>query len=358
MSLQKLDIYNVRNIRHASLNPSPKLNFIYGNNASGKSSLLEAVFILGRARSFRTPHIKQVINFNQNELIVSGKSLQKNGNSFQLGVQADDKEVQIRINQKDFQSRHDLAYALPIQLIDPKSYLLLDSGPQMRREFIDWGVFNDNESFLAVWRQFKKTLKQRNALLKTKKISDIEVWNKELVNYGTIVADLRLQYIKCLEPVFNAITEEFLSFETLTLNLLSGWHVSKGFKQSLADDLEKDIRYGFTHSGPHRCDFQVCIDARLAKDYVSRGQLKLLVLGLKLAQVKLLQRDQGSVGCLLIDDFTAELDLIQREKLLQLLSNLDFQVFMTATESQEFGDIGKHLNHKVFHMKHGQVKQL
>ena len=358
MSLQKLDIYNVRNILNASLTPSPGLNFIYGDNASGKSSLLEAIFILGRARSYRTIHIKQVINFNQNDLIVSGKSLQKNGSSFQLGIQTDGKEFEIRINQMPHQPRHQLAYALPIQLIEPKSYRLLDSGPQIRREFIDWGVFNDNENFLPAWRQFATALKQRNALLKMKRPGHIEVWNKELVNYGTIVAELRQQYIKRLESVFKTIIGEFLTFDTIVLNLLTGWDHEVGFEQTLIDDLEKDLRYGFTHSGPHRCDLQVSVNGWLARDYVSRGQLKLLVLGLKLAQVKLLQLEHSNVGCILIDDFTAELDSGNRDKLLKYLAHLDFQVFMTATELQEFGDINQIPVYKVFHVEHGQVKQL
>lgn len=356
MSLQKLDIYNVRNILNASLIPSSGLNFIYGKNASGKSSLLEAIFILGRARSFRTTHIKQAIHFAQKSLIVSGKSIQKNGSHCQLGVQLDGSDLEIRINQRPHQARHHLAYALPIQLIDPKSYRLLDSGPQIRREFIDWGVFNDNERFLFAWRQFKTALKQRNASLKIKRYQQIEVWNKELVNYGTIVADFRLQYITRLESVFKTISGEFLEIESIGFQLLSGWDHEKGFKQTLIEDLEKDLRYGFTHSGPHRCDLHVSVNGRLAKDYVSRGQLKLLVLALKLAQVKLMQLEQSNVGCVLIDDFTAELDSVHRDKLLNYLVRLEYQVFMTATELSEFGNITHIPNYKVFHVEQGQVK--
>lgn len=358
MSLQKLDIYNVRNILKASLNPSPGLNFIDGKNASGKSSLLEAIFILGRARSFRTPHLKQAVRFDSNSLIVSGKVIQKNGTPCQIGLQFDGQACEIRINQQPHQGRHQLAYALPIQLIDPKTYKLLDSGPQIRREFVDWGVFNDNENFLPAWRQYKTALKQRNALLKMRRSEHIEVWNKELFNYGTIVADFRQQYISRLETVFKAIIADFLHIETVGLNLLNGWDQGKGFVQALRSDLEKDIRYGFTHSGPHRADLQVSINGRLAKDYVSRGQLKLLVLALKLAQVKLLQLEYGNVGCILIDDFTAELDSNNRDKLLSYLSDLDYQVFMTATEFMEFGDISQIHNYKMFHVEQGEVKQV
>lgn len=358
MSLQRLDIYNVRNIVKASLAPSPGLNFIYGDNGSGKSSLLEAIFILGRARSFRTTHIKQVINFAQRQLIVSGRSLQKNGAVFQLGIMADGKELEIRINQAAQQPRHLLAYTLPIQLIDPKSYRLLDAAPPIRREFIDWGVFNDNERFLPIWRNYKKVLGQRNALLKTRSARHVEVWDKELVNYGTIIDELRKDYVNRLEPVFIEIIRQFIPFESIKLKVLSGWDPTKGFIQSVRDDIDKDIRYGYTHSGPHRCDLQLMVNDRLAKDYVSRGQLKLLVLGLKLAQVKLLTVELGNVGCILIDDFTAELDVSNRSKLLEYLSGLRYQAFITATESKEFGDIDNNSEYRVFHVEQNQVKQV
>ena len=101
-------------------------------------------------------------------MIVSAQILQANGNSLHLGIQLDSKNFEIRINQQSTQKRSDLAYALPLQLIHPKSYELLDAGPQLRREFLDWGVFNDDENFLPAWRNFKKALSQRNSLLKAK----------------------------------------------------------------------------------------------------------------------------------------------------------------------------------------------
>lgn len=358
MSLQKLDIYNVRNIQKTSLQPSPTLNFIYGRNGSGKSSLLEAIFILGRARSYRTNYLKQAISFDQNELIVSGQTLLDEGRHCQLGVQFTGKDYEIRINHLSNQSRHRLASALPIQLIDPKSYQLLDSGPQHRREFVDWGVFNYSEHFLPAWRNYKKALNQRNALLKLKRPSQLEVWNQELLNYGTIIADCRRVYIDLLEPVFNEIVHNFLQINSVVLNPFQGWDLAKGFDRSLIDDVNKDLKYGFTHSGPHRSDLYVSTNNGLVKDFVSRGQLKLIVLALKLAQVKLIAMNQVRSGCILIDDFTAELDSANRDKLIQQLLALNFQVFMTATERDEFGDLKILNNHKMFHVEQGQVKQV
>ncbi len=358
MSLLKLDIYHVRNIQKLSIAPSPTINFIFGENASGKSSILESIYILGRAKSFRSASIKSVINVEQQNLIVSAQTVQANGGNLHLGIQLDGKSFEIRINQESKQQRSDLAYALPLQLIHPKSYELLDAGAQTRREFLDWGVFNDDENFLGAWRKFKKALAQRNSLLKTKRLEQLYVWDKELAYYGTIVNGYRQHYLEKFKVVFMGIAEQFLDIGSIELTLLSGWDSSKELPHVLIHDLEKDLRYGFTHSGPHRGDIQLQVDNRLAKDFVSRSQLKLLVLSLKLAQVQLLADEHRDIGCILIDDFSAELDINNRSKLLKFLSAMGCQVFVTATELADFGDLSQVKNYKVFHVEHGNIKQV
>ncbi|MCX7096768.1 MAG: DNA replication/repair protein RecF [Methylococcales bacterium] len=358
MALLKLDIYAVRNILKESILPAPTMNFIVGDNASGKSAIIEAIFILGRAKSYRSASIKSVINFAQHFLIVSGQILEANGSHTHIGIQLDNKSFCCRINQQTIQKKSELAYALPLQIIHPKSYELLDAGPQYRREFLDWGVFNYNENFLLAWRNFKKALLQRNTILKSKDVKQLNVWDKELVYYGTIVNNHRQAYLEKFKPVFLIIINQFLNLEDIDLKIIPGWNTKNEFKQALNDDLNMDLRYGFTHSGPHRADIQLLVGNRLAKDVVSRGQLKLLVLSLKLAQVQLLADEQGALGCFLIDDFAAELDAINRAKLLHFLSNMGCQVFITATDITHLGDLTKLNNYKMFHVEHGNIKQV
>jgi recF protein len=257
MSLVKLDIYHVRNIQTLSIQPGPFINLIVGDNASGKSSLLEAIYILGRAKSFRSTSIKSVINLHHEHLIVSAQTQSKELGNTHLGIQLDGKSIAIRINQESKQLRSELAYALPLQLIHPKSYELLDSGASVRREFLDWGIFNDDKDFLPAWRRFKKALAHRNVLLKSKQLDQLSVWNQELAYYGTIVHDYRLRYLDKLQPVFIGINQRFLSIEDISIHLLSGWDLSKSLLDAIDADLDKDLRYGFTHSGPHRGDFHV-----------------------------------------------------------------------------------------------------
>lgn len=357
MTLLKLDVFSVRNIHSASLLPSSSINLITGANASGKSSLLEAIFILGRARSFRTTHIKQAIAFEQSNLIVSAQNRLSNGSVSNIGIQIDNKQCEIRIDQENKQ-KADLAYALPVQLIHPKSYRLLDAGPQIRREFLDWGIFNHNRNFLPNWRKFSKALQQRNALLKSRQIKQLSAWDKELVEYGCLVNDYRQQYIQTLQSVFLEMAGHFLETAQIDLRFIRGWDEKQTLEQVLKADLEKDIRYGYTHSGPHRADFLTFLDKRLAKDYLSRGQQKLLVVALMLSQVRLLNREAQNTCCILIDDLTAELDTENRVKLLEYLSLLGCQVFMTATELADFGDLSALENYKMFHVEHGCIRQL
>jgi DNA replication and repair protein RecF len=358
MSLQKLDIYHVRNIREQSITPSPGLNFIYGRNASGKSAFIEAIFLLGRAKSFRTSSIKSVINFEQKSLIVSAQVLAGKGSSIHLGIQMDGKDVEIRINQQTSQKRSELAYALPLQIIHPKSFELLDAGSQIRREFLDWGIFNQDDKFLPVWRKYKKALMQRNALLKTKAVDQLYVWDKELVNYGTMVIQYRLEYLEKLKPILDKTIANFFTLDGIEMRLIPGWDAGKELERLLIEDLEKDLRYGFTHNGPHRGDFHLLIKNTLAKDVVSRGQLKLLVICLKLAQVELIYNERGIFGCILLDDFSAELDKVNRAKALDYLCKIQCQVFITATEANDFGDLSNIMNHKMFHVEQGSIREV
>jgi len=356
MSLEKLNIYRVRNIKQATLSPSPGLNFIYGKNGSGKSAFLEAIFILGRARSYRSPSLKSVIQIQQPDLIVSAQSRQNNNSVISLGVQASSNETIRRIDQDSNISRSDLAYALPIQLLAPKSFQLLDAGPQFRREFMDWGIFNMHPEFIDHWRGFKRALAQRNSLLKLKKLQQIDVWNQELAQYGTIVGEYRKNYLEQLEPLVNGFTSEFSEIDFLEIKIVSGWDITQSYLKCLEADLDKDLRYGFTHSGPHRGDFILLCQNRIAKDYVSRGQLKLLVLALKLSQVTLLNTSVVENVCVLIDDITAELDSVNRQKLIFFLSQLNNQIFMTTNELIEFGDLSSMKKYKMFHVEHGDIK--
>ena len=290
-------------------------------------------------------------------MIITAQNCLANASLSNIGIQIDSKQSQIRIDLEN-KTKADLAYALPLQLIQPKSYRLIDGGPQTRREFIDWGIFNHNKQFLPDWRNFNKALQQRNALLKTRQPRELSAWDKEIVEYGEILNQHRKNYSHRLQPVFLAMAQQFLPLTDIAFNFIAGWDESLSLSETLTVNLEKDLRYGFTHNGPHRADFLISYKNQLAKDFLSRGQLKLLVLALLLAQVELLKQAHQITCCVLIDDLCAELDTVNRLKLLKYLSESGCQVFITATELTDFGDITNLDNYKMFHVEQGQIKQL
>jgi len=358
MPLAKLDVSNVRNIETAKLEPSPRLNFILGHNGSGKTSLLEALHILGRARSFRCTQAGQVIRFQQNELMVTGKLAQQDGlPPVAVGVRLGRRKREIMLAGNRLQTSAELIRAFPVLLIQPASSGLLDGAPKARRQFLDWGAFHLDAGFLAHWRGYARALDQRNALLRTGGTRGIEIWNHELSRYGTIVALARAAYAERLLPYFHAATGHFLEGRRFELRTTSGWNMDKTLEAVLREEIALDLRDGHTHVGPHKGDFSISAEGRSAKNYLSRGQMKLLVFALLLAQAHLLEETLGNQGCVLIDDLASELDQDNRGKLLQFLQQRQAQFFITATDPHLLEQAGL-ADATVFHVEHGRLARV
>ena len=199
---------------------------------------------------------------------------------------------------------------------------------------MDWGLFYMESSFFDQWKRYRKALIQRNALLKNQQYQEIDAWNHELAYYGTIVAERRKAYIEHLKRHFVPIIEQFLNIEHYDIRHCAGWDSSSELLVKLQKDRSKDIKYGYTHNGPHSGDFLLLLDGRPALSVASRGQMKIIVLALKLAQVHLLNEQHGRCGCILIDDLASELDKPNQSALLAFLSQLESQVFITSTTNQ------------------------
>ena len=358
MTLAKLDVSNVRNIVTVQLEPSPRLNFILGPNGSGKTSLLEAIHILGRARSFRSTQAGQVIRFQQEDLTVTGRI----GDGpvlppVPIGVRLGRRKREIALAGQKLHTSAELIRTFPVLLIQPASSGLLEGSPKNRRQFMDWGAFHLDPGFLEQWRGYSRALEQRNALLRTGAIRGIEIWNHELSRYGTIVALARAAYVERLLPYFLAATGHFLGELTPELRISPGWELENDLNKVLQAAISHDLRDGYTHAGPHKGDFSIQVAGRSAKNYLSRGQTKLLVFALLLAQAHLLEETLNAKGCVLIDDLASELDKDNRGRLLDFLRLRKTQFFITATDPQLF-DAGGLENAAVFQMEHGQVKRV
>jgi DNA replication and repair protein RecF len=355
MSLVRIEAYDVRNIESAAIEPSPRLNFIIGPNASGKTSLLEAVYLLGRARSFRTAQLSQAIRFGQSALMVTGKIQIDPGRTTPIGVRIARNEREIHLAGRKIHSSAELIRAFPVLVIQPASGALLEGAPKHRRQFLDWGVFHIEESYLDCWRRYAKALSQRNILLREKRLRDIELWNREVARYGTIIGGARERYAERLRPFFLQSAAQFFAGFKLDLHVQSGWNKNKTLEAALQEDVASDIRLGHTQSGPHKADFSITLDGRPAKAYLSRGQMKLLVYALLLAQSVLMEESAGMSACVLVDDVASELDEKNKNRLLGFLRERRTQFFITATMEEIIKEAVD--DAAVFHVEHGQVKQ-
>jgi DNA replication and repair protein RecF len=337
MVVSVLEIVNFRNLRKAVLQCSPKLNLIVGGNASGKTSLLEALYFLGRARSFRTRRVGELIHHDETAFqIVATVSNRKDGRFFPVGVRRSTQELSVRVDGMPARSLADLAAQVPVLLLNPGSHRLLEGGPQQRRRFMDWGLFHTTDAFVGFWRRYNSVLRNRDAALRTG-YSDraMDAWDQELVFASMALDGHRKTFCEALEDSLKPFLEQTLGTGCPCINYRRGWPQGEDqdLLQLLRDGRDQDRRYGYTRLGAHRADFQIKLAGRPAPEYLSRGQQKLLVIALILAQAKLFQKQRGKPCTLLIDDLPAELDVVHRLRVMECLATLDSQLFITAIEA-------------------------
>jgi len=360
MTLLSLSITNVRNIKQAEFNPSEKFNLIVGVNASGKTSLLEAIYILGFAKSFRTTNPKKMISRGEDEMTVFGQiaGQTENNAAVPIAVCRNKKAFRIKLNNRMLQSRSELTLNLPLQLINPESHRILELGPKFRRQYMDWGVFHVEHGFLQAWKDFYHILKQRNAALRHNSVNSmVNAWNEGLIVKAEIIHQLRTDYFLRLTPCFERLGLDVFSLPDLSIEYLTGWPKDLTYREALESSLERDKLSGFTNTGPHRADISIKISNRAVLEFASRGQQKMIITVLKLSQVWLLKEESNKRCPILIDDLASELDTTNRAKLINALKDLDTQIFITTTEKSLVDITGIH-DKKMFHVEHGTIFEI
>ena len=354
MSLVRLEIRDLRNIADAVLEPAPRLNFILGANASGKSTLLEAIHLLSRARSFRTAQIAQLIRFGQPSLTVAGNLATTPACTIGLRIGRGQREIHLA--GRAVQGSIELLRAFPVQIIQPAAVSLLEGPPRQRRQFLDLGAFHQDPQFLEHWRRFGKALGQRNALLRENRLRELPAWTHEAARYGTMLGDARRRYAERLEPHFLATCGRFFPGHDFAMRVQAGWDPARPLATVLEEEAATDARHGYTQSGPHKGDFSIHLAGRPVRAYLSRGQMKLLVYALLLAQARLREAESGPGGCVLIDDVASELDPLNRGTLLDYLGEDRTQYFITAT-SRDSIETGLSDSAAVFRLDAGRLAQ-
>ena len=361
MPIRHISVTGIRNLVPVALDPSPRINLLHGCNGSGKTSFLEAIHFLALARSFRSTRIQPMIQQEQDQALVFARIATPHGDELAIGVSRNRQaEAQIRVNGESIRSMAELARNLPLQLINPESFRLLEGSPKVRRQFLDWGVFHVEHSFMHWWQRFQNSLKQRNSLLRHAIIDDqsMHVWDLEFCTASERVDQLRQDYIRRLKPVFTQTLSKLIQLPDLSLSYYRGWDREKSLADVLSSSRQRDRQLGHTQPGPQRADLRLRVGQQNAVEVLSRGQQKLVVCALKIAQGHLLADSMQQRCIYLVDDLGAELDPAYRKALCRLLEQLECQVFITGTEPGSLNnDWHKDTPVSMFHAEHGHIKK-
>ncbi|HZE44691.1 MAG TPA: DNA replication/repair protein RecF [Steroidobacteraceae bacterium] len=351
MTLSRLQVTDFRCLQSAELELDPQFTLISGPNASGKTSLLEAMYVLGRGRSFRTRRLEHLIRHGVERFVVFGEVDTAN-RRVPMGVEGSRAGIRAQIDGDKPSSLAELALQLPVQIIDPEVHHLIEEGPSRRRRFLDWGVFHVEQAFVGHWQRYQQVLKQRNAALKARQPRAIvSVWDSDLVRSGELLSAARARYVTALSPRAEALGRNLLGME-LSLSYRSGWAKDQSMGEALQQSWAHDQEAAATQIGPHRAELAIRLDGTAVKDRISRGQQKLLAAALLIAQLKLFPEGSPVQPSLLLDDPAAELDDERLAGLIREVSSQSVQLIVTTLHGEfpAFGEPGRR-----FKMSGGQV---
>lgn len=351
MHLAQLRANNFRSFTQLSLQPHRRLNFIYGPNAAGKTTVLEAVYCLGRGRSFRGNSPNEISGPSDKGWGLLARAQRASGPARRIGVEAGASGTQLSLEDRPA-TVSELVRALPVQILEPGMHRLLQDGPGYRRSFVDWGVFHVEQGFHAAWRRYQRALRQRNQALRARSSARlVAAWDADLAAAGEEIQALRAAHIAALLPGFQVRARQMLDVPC-SLELRPGW-AGDSLARVLQQKLQRDQRMGLTVEGPHRAELLLCVDGLKARNRVSRGQQKLLIAALLLAQCELVGTRAGDHPILLVDDFPAELAPGFQAALLRQLTEYPGQVFITAFEPE--GLLAHAGDAAVFHVERGRL---
>lgn len=349
MILGELQVSCLRNIKSLRLSLHPQFNIITGNNGSGKTTLLEALYLLSSGHSFRTRETASLLSHGCDALTVFARTEDEQRISIQKSVSS---VTTARINGESCSSSSELAAFLPSQIIYQDIFQFIDAGPSVRRSFLDWGMFHVEQGYLGLWKNYRRALKQRNTLLRQRAVPALLLpWNTLMVEIAMQLDTLRCAYVEALNHHFQIICSRLTDLQC-SVQYYKGWD-RKAEGKELADLLissyERDTLRQFTHYGPHQADMMLVGNSHKVKHYLSRGQQKMLLFALKFAQAELLNK-----SCIyLIDDMASELDKDHISRLIQHISSMKGQFFISSKCENEILSESDLPSRKLIHLHKG-----
>jgi DNA replication and repair protein RecF len=339
MTLRRVQVTDFRCLHQANLELDPNFTLISGPNASGKTSLLEAIYVLGRGRSFRTRTLEHLIRTGAERMVIVGEA-EVSDRRVTLGVEGSKEGLRARLGGERVGTLAELAAALPVQIIDPEIHRLIEEGPSRRRRLLDWGVFHVEPSFIGNWQKYQQVLRQRNAALRSNQAL-VSAWDGDLVRYGELITEARARYVALLAPMAQAAARDLLNVE-LTLSYRTGWARELTLTEALTRSRPQDHESLATQVGPQRAELAIRVGGLPARDRISRGQQKLLAAVLLLSQMRLLPQESSVRPTLLLDDPAAELDAQRLSGLIRAVQAQPLQLIVTTLheELSEFAGFG------------------
>ena len=351
MALKRFTAQGFRCLADISIEPDPGYTLIYGANASGKTSLLEALAYLGRGKSFRGAPPGNLIQHGRREFVLFGE-LEATGRLASIGVRNSRSGLEVKVDGDSSGGTASLAAALPLQVIDPDVHNLVSGGPEDRRRYLDWLTFHVEPDYLALWRQFRRVLKQRNAALKAGMAREsLSAWDKEFSGLGERVGAARERALASALETLREHGAALLDSE-IDFRYAQGWSADKTLGEALGDHFERDSAAGTSQVGPQRADLRLIVDERQARRLVSRGQQKLLASAMILAATETAQTVLERPLLLLLDDPAAELDQDSIGRLMGRVAGLGSQVIATSLRQDE---LLFPVAPRVFHVEHGRL---
>jgi DNA replication and repair protein RecF len=366
LRVTRLDLGNLRRFQNASLQPGPGLNLLTGANGAGKTSVLEALHLMAYGRSFRgrvrdglvrqgAEALEIFVEWREEATLASAAP--DAGRLRRAGLRHTGQQWQGRLDGVDVSHLGDLCAALVVVTVEPGSHALVAGSADVRRRFVDWGLFHVEQAFLPVWRRYARALKQRNALLKRRQADgELDAWEQEMAQAGELITAQRQRYLDDLQPHVGGLLASLLpAAGEARVVFQSGWRRED---MALADALllarERDVLMGFSSVGPHRADWRVDCAGIPGRNALSRGQAKLLALSVLLAQAEHHASVRGEWPVVALDDLASELDLDHQRRVLERLRDSRAQVFITGTQAPAMlAELGVGVT--AFHVEHGRI---
>ena len=353
MNITKLKLVNFRNYEELNIELNENINIFYGDNAQGKTNIIEAIFLCSIGKSFRTNKDKELIFFNKERALVLTE-FQKSDRTGSIKVNLENKK-EIFVNGVKIKKLSELLGNLNMVIFTPDDILILKEGPDKRRRFLDVMISQLRPNYVNCVNLYKKTLEQRNIYLKqireeNKSEEMLEIWDEKIAEYGEKIFLYRNEFIEKIKNKIDKIHSEITeNNENLKIEYISDCTTRENYLNLLKSRRKLDIIKGFTTRGSHRDDFNMFINDDLVNVYGSQGQNRTAVLSLKIAEMQVIYDEIGEYPILLLDDFMSELDAKRRKNFLENIKNT--QVIITCTDKIE----NLNREYKLFNVKKGEI---